>query len=61
MTEKHFASIIIDWAVFGLHMDKVRSLPLAVNIRFLKAGLKLTTLLANACEEYQRYSHFKNF
>jgi len=54
MKEKHFASIITEWAVFGLSMEKVRSLPLAVNIRFLKAGLKLTSLLANSCVEYQR-------
>lgn len=52
--EKHFLSIITEWAIFGLNMDKARGLPLGVNIRFLKAGLKLTCLLANACDEYQR-------
>lgn len=53
--EKHFLSIITEWAIFGLNMDKARGLPLGVNIRFLKAGLKLTCLLANACDEYQRF------
>lgn len=54
MKEKHFLSFITEWAIYGLNMDKVRSLPLAVNIRFLKTSLKLTCLLANACTEYLR-------
>ncbi|XP_065669251.1 protein virilizer homolog isoform X3 [Hydra vulgaris] len=52
--EKHFLSIITEWAVFALNMDHALLLPLAVNIRFLKAGIKLTCLLADCCEEYQR-------
>lgn len=52
--ERHFLSIIAEWAVFGLNMDNALTLPLAVNIRFLKASLKLTCLLASSCNEYQR-------
>lgn len=52
--EKHFVSIITEWAIFSLNMDNVCSLPLAVNIRLLKAGIKLTSLLATSSDDYQR-------
>lgn len=52
--ERHFLSIITEWAIFGLNIDNALNLPLAVNIRFLKASIKLTCLLARSCSEYQR-------
>jgi hypothetical protein len=51
--EQHFMSIVSEWACYAISIDHARSLPLAINIRLLKAGMSVSQLLASACEEYQ--------
>jgi len=52
--EQHFVSIIADWACYSMNVEKARALPLAVNIRLLKAGINVASLLSNSCAEYEK-------
>ena len=41
----HVIQVLVTWTGHSLDLSKIKSMPLAVNVRFLRAGLKLFSLL----------------
>ena len=42
--------VLVTWTENSLDLSKIKSMPLAVNVRFLRAGLKLFSLLVRCGE-----------